>query len=72
MDKQSIHFDLDTKELERYYPKDAWRNAYKDIRNFMRDNGFEHEQGSGYRSQHPMLRPKVIALLNVMRKNIHG
>lgn len=49
--QKMINFDLDTKELEKYYPTDNWRNAYYDIKAFMKENGFEWQQGSSYVSK---------------------
>lgn len=45
---KQISFDLDTKLLEVYYPKENWRNAYNDIKNFMRALDFSWQQGSVY------------------------
>lgn len=44
---KAINFDLDTKALKEYYPKSR-RNAYREIGNFLKDNGFSHRQWSGY------------------------
>jgi len=42
----AIAFDLDTDELERRYPGEAWRNAYRDIRDTLGEFGFVWQQGS--------------------------
>lgn len=39
--KKGINFDLDTNALKIYYTKGDWRNAYHDVRNFFKKNGFE-------------------------------
>ena len=44
----AITFDLDAETFEKLYPNDFWRNAYTDTREFLEDNGFEHERGSVY------------------------
>ena len=49
--RKQIAFDLDTKQLEIYYPKRHWQSAYDDIKNFMKKNGFEWRQGSVYISK---------------------
>lgn len=49
--KKQISFDLDTKELKKYYPKKNWRKAYDDIKAFMILNDFEWIQGSVYVSR---------------------
>lgn len=52
--KKAIAFDLDTAALQQYYPKKDWRHAYKDIEKFLVEYGFEHQQGSVYRSNTSM------------------
>ena len=64
--RKQIAFDLDTKELERYYPRSHWRSAYKDIKSFMKDNRFEWEQGSVYISKGPMNPLQINALTHKM------
>ena len=34
--KKGINFDLDTNALKIYYTEGDWRNAYHDVRNFLR------------------------------------
>lgn len=48
---KAVNFDLDTKALKIYYPRKHYRQAYRDIRKFMLDNGFTHRQWSGYNSK---------------------
>ncbi len=64
--RQGIHFDMDTKALEIYYPKVSWRLAYDDVRTYLKKNGFEHEQGSGYRSAQPMTQAEAVSILDKM------
>ena len=42
----AISFDLDTKVLQQSYPSPSWQNAYSDIGRFLRERGFDHQQGS--------------------------
>ena len=44
----AISFDLDTKVLQQSYPSTSWQNAYADIGKFLRERGFDHQQGSVY------------------------
>ncbi|HEX2257743.1 MAG TPA: virulence factor [Afifellaceae bacterium] len=44
----AITFDLDTQLLEQSYGNPSWRNAYMDIRNALKDFGFQWQQGSVY------------------------
>ena len=64
--RQGIHFDMDTKALEKYYPKESWRMAYDDVRGFLEQRGFEHEQGSGYHSVKPMTQAEAVDVLEEM------
>jgi virulence-associated protein VapD len=59
---------MDTKALEKYYPKKSWRNAYDDVKNFLISKDFEHEQGSGYHSVKPMRRAKAMRVIREMIK----
>ncbi len=64
--RQGIHFDMDTKALQRYYPKVSWTAAYEDIRSYLLSKGFEHEQGSGYHSTDPMAQSDAIDIIAEM------
>jgi virulence-associated protein VapD len=44
----AITFDLDTNILEKTYPNPSWQNAYKDVARFLREAGFDRQQGSVY------------------------
>lgn len=44
----ALSFDLDTKVLQASYPNPSWQNAYSDIGRFLRERGFDHQQGSVY------------------------
>ena len=44
----AISFDLDTKVLQQSYPSPSWQNAYLDNGRFLRERGFDHQQGSVY------------------------
>ena len=66
--KKGINFDLDTNALKIYYTEGDWRNAYHDVRNFFKKNGFEHIQGSGYHTLMPMSEPDVMTIVYRMTK----
>lgn len=70
--KKGINFDLDTEALKEHYIKGDWRNAYHDIRNFFKENGFEHIQGSGYHSLMPMSESDVMSIVYRMTKEFPG
>lgn len=44
----AITFDLDTDTLKKSYHNNSWQNAYNDIAKFLRENGFDRQQGSVY------------------------
>jgi virulence-associated protein VapD len=49
--KQSMYaivFDFDTDTLQQTYPTENWRDAYRDVRTFLTQRGFEWRQGSAY------------------------
>lgn len=46
--KKQIAFDLDTEALQKYYPKENWRQSYEDIKKIMKENDFSWQQGSVY------------------------
>ncbi len=68
--RKGINFDLDTESLKVYYPKRDWHNAYKDVRQYFTNNGFEHIQGSGYHSIHIMSETKAMAVIYKMTKTL--
>ena len=47
---KAINFDLDTAALRQEFGEQGRIRAYADIRRHLETNGFEHRQGSGYRS----------------------
>jgi len=44
----AITFDLNTKVLEASYDSLSWQNAYADVGRFLRQHGFDRQQGSVY------------------------
>ena len=63
---KSIDFDLDTKELGKFY--DDYRKAYKDVRKFMAGQGFSHRQGSVYNSTEKLLETDILVLMDHMKE----
>lgn len=66
---RTINFDLDTKALKQYYPGKSYRKAYKDIKAYMQQNGFEHRQWSGYKSKAPLSDMEVVDLISRMARS---
>lgn len=46
--RYAILCDLDTKSLEERYPRPTWWDAHKDVGGFLREEGFDRQQGSVY------------------------
>lgn len=61
--RKAINFDLDTKKLKEVYCTTnnplEYLKAYKEIKTFMKENGFSHRQLSGYSSDKPMSKTQV-------------
>ena len=60
--RKAINFDIDTNKYEEYTGKKS-PTAYAEIKRFMKKNGFEHRQGSGYISKESMNERKVTAII---------
>jgi len=67
--RKQLSFDLDTKQLQLYYPNESWNNAYEVIKRHMLNNGFEWLQGSVYVSKKPITSLEVSKILGVLVKN---
>ena len=57
---KAINFDLDTQNLRKLFGERGRRKAYSDIGRFLKKSGFEHRQGSGYRSVTTMTTADII------------
>lgn len=66
MNKKFISFDLDTRALKQYYPGKHYRKAYRDIAKYMKNNGFNHSEWSGYFSKNSMPMAEVTYYINTM------
>ena len=63
--QRTINFDLDTNALKEHYNKSR-SSAYREIQNFLKDNGFYHRQFSGYVSRSKMTDMDVMNLSKKM------
>ena len=52
--QKMINFDLDQAKLKQFYPGKDHTYAYRQMGMFLKKNGFEHSQGSGYVSKEPL------------------
>lgn len=66
--QKAFNFDLDANKLKEYYPKKNYRQAYNDIKKFMKKEGFVHRQGSGYISKMILNMQDVTLLSRKIRK----
>lgn len=65
---KAINFDLIINNLKEYYDKANHLNAYNDIRSYLTSRGFEHRQGSGYRSREKLSDIEITAVVREMGK----
>ena len=63
--RKALNFDLDTKKYEELTGKPS-PTAYGIIKRFLKRNGFEHRQGSGYISKESMNDGKIFAIIQNM------
>ncbi len=61
---KAFNFDLVIAELKCHYPNGHHTKAYKDVQVFMQNTGFEHRQGSGYRSKTPLTDVDVLDIVD--------
>ena len=62
---KAINFDLDTNKLKEKF--ENYTQAYNDVRKAFHKQGFEHRQGSGYVSDHPVTNLDVyVCVINIM------
>jgi virulence-associated protein VapD len=65
----AIAFDMDTAAMQENYPNSAWQNGYTDIRNILREHGFEWQQGSVLFGNETVDAVKcVLAIIDVTRR----
>ena len=63
--RKAINFDIDTKKYEEHTRKKA-STAYAEIKRFLKKNGFEHRQGSGYVSKNSLDDLRITAIITNM------
>lgn len=63
--RKAINFDINTKKYEEITNKPA-PTAYSQIKSFLKKNGFEHRQGSGYISKDSLDDLVIVALITNM------
>ena len=63
---KTIAFDLDTKALQEYYPKNDWHSAYNDIGSLLAKYDFMRMQCSVYDSTTPFSNIELGDLIQTM------
>lgn len=69
--RKAINFDLNTESLKKIFHSNnpfGYLNAYKEIGKFLKNNGFEHRQWSGYVSRQPLTPIQVTAIVKGLNK----
>ncbi|MDE6529585.1 MAG: hypothetical protein K2K96_02295 [Lachnospiraceae bacterium] len=67
---RAVNFDLSIDKLKEHYSETNPKGAYRDIRRFLEKNGFEHRQGSGYRSTSDMTDADALDVMRAMYKSM--
>lgn len=66
--RKQITFDLDTKVLKQIFGEKKYTQAYYDIKKFMKDNNFDHIEGSVYVSSKAMTTLELTDVINELKK----
>ncbi len=61
---KAINFDFRIRSLTKYYPGQSYRQAYKEVKKYLEQNGFEHRQWSGYISSEKLTAIEVADVVN--------
>lgn len=65
----AVVFDLDTNCLNECYEGKTYHGAYKEVKDFMIDNGFSWTQGSVYFGDKTMDAVKCVLTIQALAKN---
>lgn len=63
----AISFDLKQKELDEHYEKHK-SSAYREIRDYLKKNGYEHKEGSVYHSNNEISTAKFLKMVEDMNE----
>lgn len=67
---KAINFDLDTASLREEFGESGRRRAYASIQRYLTQRGFEHRQGSGYRSLRTFSDLEIVDLVVAMYEEL--
>lgn len=65
---KALYFDIHVQALREFYPKKNHLGAYKDIKRYLLNHGFTHEQWSGYHSVTKMTDLEIFDLVHDMAR----
>lgn len=71
--RKAINFDLDTKTLQKIFQSKnpfVYMAGYKQIGRFLKSNGFNHRQWSGYISMKPMSNTEITGIVRNLNKTL--
>ena len=66
----AIAFNLRMEDLTQYYSQTSPNNAYKEIGNFLKANGFAHQQGSLYFGDETIDAVRCVLLVQKLSKKL--
>ena len=66
----AIALDLRIEDLEQHYSSKSPNNAYKEIGNFLKANGFTHQQGSLYFGDETIDAVRCVILIQKLSKKL--
>lgn len=66
--RKQITFDLDTNILKQIHGEKNYTKAYSDVRSFMKNNDFEHIEGSAYASNSVMSNYDVLKTIDKLKE----
>lgn len=67
--KKAINFDLDSAKLREEFGEGGRRKAYHRIGRFLKQEGFEHRQWSGYVSDNPRSNAEMYDIIDRLAQN---
>lgn len=63
----ALSFDMVIEDLKKYYPGESYNNAYFDIKQLLKNNGFQWVQGSTYLLDSDDLSSLVKAVMDLSK-----
>ena len=67
---KALYFDLSVRNLKKYYSETNPNRAYRQIRDYLLENNFSHEQYSGYHSNYQTTVLEIMDLIQKMSRTL--